>query len=144
MVTATAAPKTRQAPAKENDLDRRQMYAEIKRLCAPDNYTNIFVLLGEYALLSLAIGGCLSAYYWVQANGWSLWWMVPVYAATVFFIGVWTQNRLGVLIHEGSHYSLFKNRVVNDIVTNLFESTTIASGIGGTIGTSMIRRMTPT
>ncbi|HEY3394480.1 MAG TPA: fatty acid desaturase [Lacipirellulaceae bacterium] len=101
------------------DLERREMFAEIKKLCAPNNYTNWRVLAAEYVLFALVVAGCVGSYRWILSNGWSLWWMAPIYLASVFVIGAWTQNRLGVLIHESSHYSLFKNRVLNELASNI-------------------------
>lgn len=105
--------------AAARDLERREMLAEIRRLCAPDNTTNWLVLVREYAVLAAAEWGCLATYEWIVASGRSLWWMAPVYAATVLVIGGWTQNRLAVLIHESSHYMLFRNRLVNELAANL-------------------------
>lgn len=102
-----------------HDLDRREMLAEIRRLCAPNNYTNWLVLVREYAVLAAVAWGCLATYDWIVASGRSLWWMLPVYAATVLVIGGWTQNRLAVLIHESSHYMLFRNRLLNELAANL-------------------------
>jgi fatty acid desaturase len=104
--------------AAAGDLERREMFAEIKRLCAPNNHTNWLVLTKEYAVLGLVIAGCVGSYQWIAANGWPIWWMAPIYLASIFVIGAWTQNRLGVLIHESSHYSLFKNRVLNELASN--------------------------
>jgi len=105
--------------AASGDLERREMFAEIRKLCAPDNVTNWRILAGEYAFLAVVVAACVGSYQWITAHGWSLWWMAPIYLASVVMIGVWTQNRLGVLIHESSHYLLFKNRVLNDVVANL-------------------------
>ncbi len=102
------------------DLDRREMFAEIKRLCQPDNMTNGFVLLREWTVYALVVAGCLGWYHWTTAQGWSIWWSVPVYLVSVFVIAVWVQNRLACLVHEASHYSLFKNRVLNEVAANLF------------------------
>jgi fatty acid desaturase len=101
------------------DLDRREMLAEIRKLCASDNRTNWLVLAREYAVLAAVVGGCLWAYHWIVESGRSLWWMAPIYAVTVLVIGGWTQNRLAVLIHESSHYMLFKNRRLNELAANL-------------------------
>ena len=101
------------------DLDRRQVFAEVKKLCAPDNRTNWLVLVREYLVLVATIAGCLYCYRTVSAHGWSLGWMVPVYVVSAFIIGAWVQNRLSVLVHESSHYLLFKNRVLNDVMANL-------------------------
>lgn len=103
-----------------HDLDRRAMLAAIRPLCAPDNYTNALVLVREYAVLAAVVWACLAAYEWIVESGRSLWWMAPVYAATVLVIGGWTQNRLAVLVHESSHYMLFRNRLVNELAANLF------------------------
>ena len=105
--------------AAAGDLERREMFAEIKKLCTPDNYTNWLILAAEYGLFALVVAGCVGSYHWIAARDWSLWWMLPIYALGVFIIGAWTQNRLGVLIHESSHYSLFKNRVLNELASNI-------------------------
>jgi fatty acid desaturase len=70
--------------------------------------------------LAATIGGCLAVYDVFVGRGWPLWGMAPVYVLAVFIIGAWVQNRLSVLVHEASHYSLFKNRVLNDVAANLF------------------------
>src|SRR5262245_58479656 len=101
------------------ELTRREVFAKVKSLCAPDNHTNLLVLLREYLVLALVVGGCLAAVQWIEAQGWSLGWAVPFYLASVVVIGAWTQNRLACLVHEASHYSLFKNRVLNDVMANL-------------------------
>lgn len=102
------------------DLSRREMYAEIRKLCAPDNYTNWFVLAREYAVYAAVVASCLWATGTMEASGWSIWWSLPVYAVTVFVIGFWSQTRLATLVHESSHYLLFKNRTLNDVAANLF------------------------
>jgi fatty acid desaturase len=106
--------------AASHNLSRREMYAEIRKLCAPNNLTNWRILFQEYLTYAVIVALFLVAYDWVTGHGWSLWWMAPVYLVTVFAIGVWTQNRLSCLVHESSHYLLFKNRVLNDIAANIF------------------------
>ncbi|TVQ00838.1 MAG: fatty acid desaturase [Planctomycetaceae bacterium] len=99
-------------------LERREMFREIKQLCGANNWTNWFVLLREYAIFAVTVAACVGWYHHVSASGWSLMWAVPVYFLAVLVIGTWTQNRLGVLIHESSHYSLFKNRTLNELASN--------------------------
>lgn len=96
------------------------MYAEIKKLCTANNYTNWRILIQEYVLFAAYVAICLVTYNWIVSNGWSRWWILPVYIPVVLLIGLGTQNRLGVLIHESSHFMLFKNRVLNDIMANIF------------------------
>src|SRR5690606_20561273 len=54
-----------------------------------------------------------------QRPEWGLhWaWNIPVTAVAIFLVGIW-QHRLVMLGHEGSHYLLFKNRKLNEIVGN--------------------------
>ncbi|MEM8670459.1 MAG: fatty acid desaturase [Planctomycetota bacterium] len=101
------------------DLTRREMFNEIRKLCAPNNYTNWLTLLREYLVFALTVATAMTAYHWIVNSGYSLGWMVPIYLATVVVIGVWSQNRLACLVHESSHYSLFKNRTLNDVAGNL-------------------------
>lgn len=101
------------------DLTRREMFAEIRKLCEPNNYTNWLTLLREYLVLAATIAASMWSYHWLVDAGYSRWWMVPIYLVSIFVIGAWSQNRLACLVHESSHYSLFKNRVLNDVVANL-------------------------
>jgi fatty acid desaturase len=116
--------------AAPGDLGRREMLAEIRKLCAPDNRTNWFVLGREYAFLALVVAGCLGSYRWIVQQGWSLWWMLPIYTLSVLAIGLWTQNRLAVLIHESSHFLLFRSRMLNELAANLFVAFPLFAGIG--------------
>lgn len=102
-----------------NDLSRREMLAEIRKLCAPNNVTNWRILIQEYAAFAALVAVNVLTYNWIVANGWSRWWILPLYLPTVLAIGVGTQNRLSCLVHESSHFLLFKNRVLNDVVANL-------------------------
>lgn len=103
-----------------DDLSRREMYAEIRKLCVPDNYTNWFVLAREYSVYFALVLGCIYAAAAMDSAGWSWLVQLPVYAATIVAIGFWSQTRLATLVHESSHYLLFKNRLLNDVAANLF------------------------
>ena len=102
------------------DLKRREMFAEIKKLCTPNNYTNWFYIFRDYAVFAIAVGTCLTAYHFAGHRGLSLWWLTPLYALCVLVIGAWVQSRLSGLVHEAAHYSLFKNRKLNDFAANCF------------------------
>lgn len=103
-----------------NDLSRREMYAEIRKLCAPDNYTNWWVLAREYAVYASIVAITVWTTGRMAEAGWSWPWQVPVYAVAVVLIGFWSQTRLATLVHESSHYLLFKNRLLNDVAANVF------------------------
>jgi fatty acid desaturase len=102
------------------DLDRREMFAEIKKLCLPNNYTNWWVLLRQWCIFAVVVATCCAWHRLVTDRGWPIALIVPVYVLSAFIIGAWVQNRLSCLVHEASHYVLFKNRVLNDLVANLF------------------------
>ena len=102
------------------DLERREMFAEIKKLCTPDNYTNWFYILSDYAVLAATIAVCMTAYNAAVDQGRSVLWVAPLYALSVLIIGAWVQSRLSGLVHEAAHYSLFKSRKLNDFAANWF------------------------
>jgi len=106
--------------AVNGELSRREMYAKIRALCAPDNVTNWWVLAREWGIYAAMVAGCLWGYYAIVDAGHSRWWGLLLYIPTVIAIALWPQTRLACLVHESSHYLLFKNRVLNDIMANLF------------------------
>ncbi|MEM6779432.1 MAG: fatty acid desaturase [Planctomycetota bacterium] len=101
------------------DLTRREMFAEIKQLCKTNNVTNWFVLIREWTVFAVVVTGCVWSYHTITNAGYSPWAALPVYVASVVVIAGWTQTRLSCLVHESSHYSLFKNRKLNDLAANL-------------------------
>ncbi len=103
-----------------SEISRQEMYQEIRRLCEPNNVTNWFWILLDYSIFAAIVWGSMSAYHLIVEAGYSRWWMVPIYLLAICIIGVWVQNRLSVLVHESSHYMLFKNRVLNDLAANFF------------------------
>ena len=46
-------------------------------------------------------------------------WNIPVFAVAIVLVGA-IQHRLAGLGHEASHYSFMKNRLLNDLVPDLF------------------------
>lgn len=50
-----------------------------------------------------------------QANGWPLWSVIAFFAAGAIVMGG-AQHRLAAIAHEASHYTLTKNKVVNDLI----------------------------
>src|SRR5947199_3450806 len=83
-----------------------------------DNYSNIWYLLRTYLYLSAVIGGTIWFYYFVAAAGLSLWWSVPVTVVAIILVGA-GQHQLTALAHEAAHHTLFKNRVLNDLASDL-------------------------
>jgi fatty acid desaturase len=94
------------------------LYRQITRLRIVGNSANVAFLLGDY-LSIVAVAGAAIAF--CECRGaWPLhWgWDVPVAATAVVLIGA-LQHRLAGLGHEASHYTLFKNKSLNDLAGDL-------------------------
>jgi fatty acid desaturase len=92
---------------------------EIKKLRYVDNSTNLFYLAMEYVCLTMVIGSTV-AFAQFPAR-WGLAWSsnIPVFAMAIILIGG-IQHRLAGLGHEASHYCFMKNRLLNDLIPDLF------------------------
>lgn len=101
------------------EINSPEMQRRINALRATDNITNWFYLAREYLLLGTIVGLTI-CFYWNQA-AWGLsWaWNVPVTFVAVVLIGA-GQHRLTNLSHEASHYMLFRNRLLNELVSDWF------------------------
>jgi fatty acid desaturase len=85
---------------------------QLQSLRRTDNYTNVYYLLRTYVFLALVIGGTLWCYHNLSW-GWSILITLPA----IVLIGA-GQHQLTGLAHEASHHILFKNRVLNDLVSD--------------------------
>ena len=93
-----------------------QFKKRLQELRQTDNYRNWFYLFRTYALLALVIGGAIWFYQFTRAGQLSLLWNVPVFAAAIVIVGA-LQHHLANLAHEAVHHTLFKNRYLNDLVS---------------------------
>ena len=96
-----------------------ELQRAIMRLRQVDNYTNLLYLLREYVSLATVAAGAILFAEHRPAWGWAWGWNVPVFAVAVVLMGA-IQHRLAGLGHEASHYSFMKNRILNDLVPDLF------------------------
>lgn len=90
---------------------------QLQELRQTDNFSNLPYLLRTYLYLILVIGGTLAFYYLVPHQGWSWWWNIPVTLLAIVMIGA-GQHQLTGLAHEASHHILFRNRLLNDLVSD--------------------------
>ncbi len=92
---------------------------EIMKLRLVDNSTNLFYLAMEYVCLIIVTGSTV-AFAQFRAR-WGLAWSsnIPVFSLAIILIGA-IQHRLAALGHEASHYSFLKNRLLNDLIVDLF------------------------
>lgn len=65
------------------------------------------------------IGGALWFRHLQISVGFSFWWNVPVVVAAIVLIGG-VQHQLAALGHEGAHHMLFKNRYLNELISDWF------------------------
>jgi fatty acid desaturase len=107
------------APPRPAELSDPELLRQVNTLRRTDNLTNWLYLAREYAFLAAVIGGTIAFYYLLLALGWSLWWAVPVTLITILCVGA-GQHRLGAVTHEAAHYILFRNRLLNELVSEWF------------------------
>jgi fatty acid desaturase len=111
-MNATTHPKPR-------ELHDPEFLRQVNALRHIDNLTNWLYLAREYAVLAAVIGLTIASYYWLLAHDASLLWAVPITAVTILCVGA-IQHRLGSLTHEAAHYMLFRDRLMDEIVSEWF------------------------
>ncbi|MDW8242959.1 MAG: fatty acid desaturase [Thermogemmata sp.] len=116
MATAEEKTMTSVAAPQLSDPDFKQRLQELRQT---DNWTNWYYLVRTWVYLAVVIGGAI--WFFEQRAEWGLsWgWNVPVAVLAIILVGA-GQHQLTGLAHEGSHYILFRNRYLNDWVSDLF------------------------
>jgi fatty acid desaturase len=99
-------------------LNSPRLHERISPLRATDNVTNWFYIAADYAALALILCGSVGFFENRAAWGLSFWWNVPVAMLAVLGVGM-VQHRFAGLVHEGAHYILFKNRLLNEWASDL-------------------------
>lgn len=107
------------ATAQGKSLAARDLNALIHPLRYLDNHTNLVYLAIDYLTLLAVMGGAISFFHYRASWGIAWYWTIPVGALAVAMIGA-CQHRLAGLGHEGAHYILLKNRVLNELVSDWF------------------------
>src|SRR4030095_5477954 len=103
----------------ESSLRSQALKEKIQGLSRTDHYTNFFHLAGIYLFIALGFAGALGFYHYQPFLGLSFWWNVPVTLLALVWMGL-SQHRLGGLAHDALHHLLFKNRYLNELVSDLF------------------------
>jgi len=99
-------------------LDDARIKEKLQELRQTDNFTNLFYLIRTYLFLAMVIAGTLWFYHLQAEQGWNWAWNVPVTFVAIILIGA-GQHQLTGLAHEAAHHILFKNRLFNDLVSDL-------------------------
>jgi fatty acid desaturase len=100
-------------------LNSPELLRRVAELRKTDNYTNWFYLAREYLFLATVVGGTIAFCYWLDSAGLSLLWAVPLALVAIVLVGA-GQHRLATLTHEAGHYMLFRNRLLNEFVSEWF------------------------
>jgi fatty acid desaturase len=106
------------AQPKMQSLNDPEFKKRLQELRQTDNYRNWFYVVRTYALLVIVIGGAVSFYHFTRAGGASIVWNVPIFCAAIMIVGA-LQHHLANLAHEAVHHTLFRNRYLNDMVSEL-------------------------
>lgn len=110
--TATADPKARQKPD-----SARLSKEEVRALKARDNVTNFRYIAGIYTVILAAVAAGIWACESYLAGELSIFLLIPIVIVAILAVGA-SQHQLGAVIHEGTHYTLFANRKLNEIVSD--------------------------
>ncbi len=101
------------------DLTWDEAHHRLIPLLRVNDFTNIFYILAEY----VGLFGSLAASCWLYW-AWSSGRLATAGFVFLSVLGVAViaafQHRLSGLGHEASHYALFKNRLANELVSDLF------------------------
>jgi fatty acid desaturase len=87
-------------------------------LMRPDNRTNVVYLIKEYVLLGLILAGCGIAHARWADGTLPIAAFVPIAALGIFAVGA-IQHRFSALAHDASHYALFRNKLANELASDL-------------------------
>src|SRR5687768_9634286 len=93
--------------------------ARIKSLCVADNWTNAWYLARTWLFLIAVMGTAMYLFTVIDDNDYPWLWNVPVALIAIALVGA-GQHQLTGLAHEASHSTLFKNKKVNDLVSDWF------------------------
>ena len=99
------------------ELEAADIQKRVNALRTIDNTTNWIYIVREHLLAGLVVGSTILFYASREDLGLAWAWNVPVTLLAVLVIGA-CQHRLTTLAHEASHYMLFRNRKLNELVSD--------------------------
>ena len=91
--------------------------SEIRELKARDNISNIPHIAFVYSILIATVAGTIWSYGLAAEAGLPWWYNIPATALAIIINGA-VQHQFGGIIHEGTHYILFANRTLNELVSD--------------------------
>lgn len=107
------------APQPDGKFNDRQLNKLIHPYRYLNNTTNLVYLAIEYLSLAVVIGGTVAFCQSLDWLGLAWYAAIPVVGVAMCLIGA-LQHRLAGLGHEASHYILCRNRLLNELVSDIF------------------------
>lgn len=101
------------------DLSWEDAQRALIPLMRTDNRTNLYYIAREYGGLVLLLWGCGAAFRRWSAGELESSLFLPLAALGVFLVAA-SQHRLSGLAHDASHFTLFRNKLANELVSDLF------------------------
>jgi fatty acid desaturase len=89
----------------------------IRDLKKRDNYTNFRHIGFVYLVIAASIAATIWSFHFVAAKGLGWWWDIPATLAAITAIGA-SQHQFGGVIHEGTHFILFENKILNELASD--------------------------
>lgn len=106
------------ADARAPSLSEPAFKAKLQDLRRTDNVTNWYYIARTYLYLAVVLGSSVAFFELRGSWGISWWWNLAVAGLAIVLVGA-GQHQLSGLAHEGSHYILFRNRILNELVSDL-------------------------
>lgn len=103
---------------KSKSLQDQELKDHLQRLRQTDNVTNWYYLARTYLFLALVIGGAVWFDLHRREQSWCWGYSLAVFVVAVLFVGA-GQHQLSGLAHEGVHHILFRNRLLNELTSDL-------------------------
>ncbi len=100
------------------DLTWDEVHHRLIPLLRADNHTNAFYIAVEYAGMIGALAACTWLYSYWSSGHLATAAFIPLSVLGMALVAAF-QHRLSGLGHEGAHYSLFKNKLANELVSDL-------------------------
>jgi fatty acid desaturase len=92
----------------------RQLLQDVRQT---DNRTNWLYIARSWLILLVVLAAAVAGLEWVAYSGVGWGWAIPIVVVSAIFVGA-GQHHLGVLGHEGSHRTLFRNRWLNELASD--------------------------
>ena len=102
----------------EHDLTWDEAHRAVVGLMRVDNRTNLGYIAREYAGLGLTLAACSWAFHAWSAGRVPTAGFVPMATLGVFVVAAF-QHRLSGLAHDASHYTLFRDKLANELASDL-------------------------